>query len=571
MKSDNFELFTTASERKGRDVLRYFEQVRTFFVQSTPGHVAAGLPVRIVAFNSGKEFEPYKPTESAAAYYVGGHDREYIVLQSISSEFYPAVVHEYVHLIVKTADLEFPLWLNEGLADLYSTLRPVANSIQVGGIDPGRYQALKQQRWLPLGTLLTVDQNSPYYNEKDRASIFYSQSWALVHMLHFDEKYRANFGKLLGALAAGQPADQIFKKLFNRTLPEVEKDLAGYMASDRFYVMNLNLKLEKRSEEPDAAEAPRERVDLILAQILMRIRKNEASRSLLEALSKTGFKDPEVEESLAYLDTNSKDFTAHLTRAAELGSRNPRVYYDLAYRAERSARRTELLRRVLEINPEFPDIRYALASSLLNDGNYQGALEQLRTIKPVKTDHAFRYFFDYAFAAFRMKSPAAAEDAVKRARTYAKSPEDTERLENLSRAIAFLKENPQPPGVAPGPHSTSSDSEASTPAPALRHRETPATPAPAPPPAPRETATGRFVRLDCINPRARVKLIDDQGQDLYLMIDDPTAVAIQGKQGATMELACGPQQPAPHVTVEYIPRPDVRMLSAGVLRKLRFD
>ena len=49
MKSDNFELFTTAGERKGRDVLRYFEQVRGFFRQSTPGHIAATLPVRIVA------------------------------------------------------------------------------------------------------------------------------------------------------------------------------------------------------------------------------------------------------------------------------------------------------------------------------------------------------------------------------------------------------------------------------------------------------------------------------------------------------------------------------------------
>ncbi|MCX6625006.1 MAG: hypothetical protein NTY38_28885, partial [Acidobacteria bacterium] len=357
MKSGNFELFTTAGERKGRDVLRYFEQVRSFFVQSTPGHIAATLPVRIVAFNSGKEYQPYQPGEATAAYYVGGHDREYIVLQSIASEYYPVVVHEYTHLIVKTSGYDFPPWLNEGLAELYSTLRPIGNQIQVGSIEKSRYLTLKSERWLPLGMLFNVDHDSPYYNEKNRAGIFYAQSWALVHMLYFHEAYRANCGKLLAGIAAKQPPGLLFKRLCQKELPEVEKDLAAYMASDRFYVANLNLKLEKRAETPDTAEAGLDEVNLVLAQVLMRIDRKEAARKLLDNLAKSGSKDPEVEESLAYLDVTGGGFAPHLARAAELGSRNPRVYYDLAYQSDnsdQSGRRSALLNKVLELNPDFP-------------------------------------------------------------------------------------------------------------------------------------------------------------------------------------------------------------------------
>jgi hypothetical protein len=39
LKSPNFEMYTTASERNGRDTLKYFEQVRGFFVQVMMGNI----------------------------------------------------------------------------------------------------------------------------------------------------------------------------------------------------------------------------------------------------------------------------------------------------------------------------------------------------------------------------------------------------------------------------------------------------------------------------------------------------------------------------------------------------
>src|SRR5438046_874231 len=81
------------------------------------------------------------------------------------------------------AGLKFPTWLNEGLADLYSTLRMQGDKALVGDLIPGRLQSLSTEKWVPLSVILSAGQDSPYYNEKSKAGSFYSESWALVHML----------------------------------------------------------------------------------------------------------------------------------------------------------------------------------------------------------------------------------------------------------------------------------------------------------------------------------------------------------------------------------------------------
>src|SRR5271165_832280 len=62
---------------------------------------------------------------------------------------FPTAVHEYVHLLIRHKELEFPVWLNEGLADLYSTLKPQGDKILVGTPPEGRMVTMLQERWVP--------------------------------------------------------------------------------------------------------------------------------------------------------------------------------------------------------------------------------------------------------------------------------------------------------------------------------------------------------------------------------------------------------------------------------------
>ena len=147
-------------------------------------------PVRIIAFRSDKEFEPYRFNAASSAFYLEGYDRDYIVMRSISPEYYPVAVHEFTHLLVKHTGADLPIWFNEGLAELYSTLKPAGKKVLVGEVIPGRFYYLQQHKWLSLEALTSADHNSPYYNERDRAGIFYSESWALMHMLNLSSEYR---------------------------------------------------------------------------------------------------------------------------------------------------------------------------------------------------------------------------------------------------------------------------------------------------------------------------------------------------------------------------------------------
>ena len=55
IKSSNFELFTTAGEKKGREAILYFEQVRSLFGKLTKSGAVPTLPVRIIAFGIDSE------------------------------------------------------------------------------------------------------------------------------------------------------------------------------------------------------------------------------------------------------------------------------------------------------------------------------------------------------------------------------------------------------------------------------------------------------------------------------------------------------------------------------------
>src|ERR1700720_4695592 len=92
IKSSNFELFTTAGEKKGREAILYFEQVRSLFNKLAKSGSGPVTPVRIIAFNSEKEYKPYRFNESADAYYQGSRERDYIVMKSIAPENYPVAI-----------------------------------------------------------------------------------------------------------------------------------------------------------------------------------------------------------------------------------------------------------------------------------------------------------------------------------------------------------------------------------------------------------------------------------------------------------------------------------------------
>src|SRR5271154_6774230 len=111
LRSAHFEMYTTASERSARETLKYFEQVRSFFQQGMGSIPGKALPVRIVAFNSRKEYEPYRLNNFATAFYHSTPSTDDIVLSEAGFEVFPTAIHEYVHLVTRHMGMKLPPWL----------------------------------------------------------------------------------------------------------------------------------------------------------------------------------------------------------------------------------------------------------------------------------------------------------------------------------------------------------------------------------------------------------------------------------------------------------------------------
>ena len=73
--------------------------------------------------------------------------------------------------------------MNEGLAEFYQNSDIQDKEVRVGQPSADDILYLRQGRLLPLKTLLAVDHNSPYYHDEQKGSVFYAESWALIHYI----------------------------------------------------------------------------------------------------------------------------------------------------------------------------------------------------------------------------------------------------------------------------------------------------------------------------------------------------------------------------------------------------
>ena len=587
----NFELYTTSGEKRARKTILYFETIRSFFLQLSTSKQGTQLPVRIIGFRSKKEFEPFRPNEFASAYYVPSRKRDYIVMSSLSSERHMTAVHEYVHLLVRHSKVEMPPWINEGLAMLYSTLEPIGKKAKIGAFLPGYRQTLLDNKWLDIATLTSVDHDSPHYNERKRAGVFYAESWALVHMLFLSERYpREEFPKLVGSLSVGKPAEATFQEVYGKSFEQVYKDLRAYMRQDRFFSGLVDIKLEKAAEELEVRAATALEAGLVQADLLSSVRgKREQAKQVYLDLAARHPDRWEVEEGLGYLarkDGNNDHALRHLGRAVEFGSTNPETHWAYGYALQNNgASNAEViaaLEGAVRLKPDYKEVRLQLGYRQMQEANYVQALRHFNSVGNLKKEEAFPMFHAASVAYFHIGKPEEARKSAKRAQEYAATP--SERAQ--SQEVIDLVDSGARPGqvrVAEARAFVNEEvtGQAATPRIRRRSRDEPDAEASAadsvtssvptePKPNPLWLKVeGTFEQMECLGGTARVHLIA-QGQPMILAILDPSAVDIKGAEGASVDLVCGPQDPQP-LAVEYERQEGLPAGVAGVVRTMEFQ
>src|SRR5579864_3755895 len=525
LRSTHFEMYSTAGDKDARESLRYFEQARGFFVQamSAPKNE---LPVVIVAFASRKEYEPYRLNQFATAFYHGTSTRDFIVLSHAGAESFPTATHEYVHLFVRHAGLKLPPWLGEGLAEFYSTLKPYAGKILVGGLVEGRRQALLRDPWVPLPVILAAGRDSPYYNEKDKAGSLYNEGWALTHMLILSPAYRAGFQKALAGIVAGLPSEAVLTEAYGKSIAQIEKDLQAYLRGDRFQGALFEQHLDKADDEIPVEPAPPFDVHLTLAQLLDRPGHDDAARKGYQALIAEDPKRPEPFVALGFLDSRRRDTESareDFAKAYALGSREPEMLWHYGVLIQRGnmpesiAALSELLRQ----QPDRTEARIVLAFVQLSSHLPADAVKTLAPVHKVTAEEAPRFFTVLAHSQEQSGDLKSARDSAHRLLEVART--DGER-DDAQRLLDYLDAISAPNPAASAPQSARRE------LPSLQDLVKP---------VPMLKLHGSFVSLDCSGAQPRV-VVSADGKTRIFLIDNADLINL-GQGG--MELTCGPRSP----------------------------
>ncbi len=201
----------------------------------------------------------------------------------------------------------------------------------------------------------------------------------------------------------------------------------------------------------------------------------------------------------------------------------------------------------------------------LNTREWGPALAILGGIRNVNEDQAPWLFSGLAYAQTQIGDRAQARASAEKAKKYAKTPEQTNRADDLLR---YLDAQEQAEAAAKA-RSVRADS---VPQPAPQKFEAPDPAKPGNPfvrPGEQlKRVEGVATHLECDGKQARLRVAVG-AKILLFTIDDPQRVLLKHAGDMTFEFKCGPQK-AFGVAVEYVPDPDSRKPVAGIVRALEF-
>lgn len=254
LRTEHFQLIGDVSARELREVALRFEQfrdiVRRLNLAETRQDSSSALPIMV--FRDKRSFEPFMPRANgriveAAGMFVEGPDSVYIAIRLDGGDAsYRSVFHEYTHLLLRRVFPDAPLWLHEGLAEYYSTLRITDDRSALIGYPVAAHIRLLQQRSMPLTQMFAATDRSPEYTGETAARLLlYAQAWAMVHHA-FQSKPQlgSQMIELAKKLVAGGNAEESVRSLYGMSLADLELRLTGYVRSGKYTAVAVNFRQE---------------------------------------------------------------------------------------------------------------------------------------------------------------------------------------------------------------------------------------------------------------------------------------------------------------------------------------
>ena len=272
LTTDHFRIVTDLKERDAVNVLAEYEHVYELLSSVTHisgVHGSMGAPsfkTQAVVFRSHDELQPFVPPQMVGTYQSSlPNDIEGVPTILASGTLSPfgrvLFAHELAHRFNHVALGTTPVWLDEGLAEYYSTIRGEASAPVVGESDPDNVVAAGSARHsvgdviyqgtlirassLPKASqLVSLDPSEFYaeslanhaplsYEAKNTQARNYAAAWMLVHMLlHEPFDYAVRFRELLGKPDMHTTGAELQAIARNVDADRIDRDFSAYLLKD---------------------------------------------------------------------------------------------------------------------------------------------------------------------------------------------------------------------------------------------------------------------------------------------------------------------------------------------------
>jgi tetratricopeptide (TPR) repeat protein len=387
IKSPHFVVYTDGSLREGRRTADQFEQVRAVFLKLMgKARADAAEPIVILAVKDENglrallpQFYEVKGRVHPGGIFQPGDERNYVALrldapgESASEVLY----HEYTHFLVQLNYGTLPVWLNEGLAEFYGHTRIGEEEVIVGQESPSQLLLLRESKLLPLDSLFAAGPDSPLYNEADKATVFYAESWAIVHylMLSDREGHAEELTEYLRLVLAEEvnPVEAAHRAFGDPAA--LTKTIENYARSQTFF--QLKMPPPARIEESSYTTRPLAEAESLAVRgnFLAYSRRPAEARPLLARAEELDPRLASPHEGLGLLELDAGDYDAAMrefAKAVDLDSHSAMAYF---FSAQAVLRRSggsadalkeaeKKLRKALELNPDLAPVHSQLASLL---------------------------------------------------------------------------------------------------------------------------------------------------------------------------------------------------------------
>ena len=244
-RTAHFNIYSCGTPQEVNKVAGQLEEFCEAYSLLAGSQAVASPPIVVMAFPDHETMKPFLPLyhgqpENLAGLFQHGNDENLIVLSlpeaGAASMEMSVVFHEYTHLLFRRNDRIWPIWLKEGMAEVYSTFATTGYTALIAQPIDHHLQLLAHEPLMPLTELFAVTHDSPQYNERERQGIFYAESWLLTHFLMAggNPAYKSRFGNFTTLLREGQTPVQAFTNALQTSLPAVESELRRYLARGQF-------------------------------------------------------------------------------------------------------------------------------------------------------------------------------------------------------------------------------------------------------------------------------------------------------------------------------------------------